>query len=115
MLCLNRGEIDTGPAWFKTEIDAVAAAVRREQRGGEGSCPKDVGESDSDGEKVNGDEIAAKPEPSPEQDTPEKDVSEQEAKPAEPEGKPAKLDRLPIDVWWGGLDGMVPRNGQGEL
>lgn len=26
----------------------------------------------------------------------------------------AKLDRLGIDVWWGGQDGMVPRNGQGE-
>jgi hypothetical protein len=29
------------------------------------------------------------------------------------DGKPV-ADKLAIDVWWGGLDGMVPRNGQGE-
>lgn len=64
MLCLNRGEIDTGPAWFTEEIGAVAAALRKAQG--------------KDGEK-------------------------------------GKVDKLPLDIWWGGQDGMVPRNGQGEL
>lgn len=29
--------------------------------------------------------------------------------------KPTKVPhRLEINTWWGGLDGMVPKNGQGE-
>lgn len=29
--------------------------------------------------------------------------------------KEAGSSRLSLDVWWGGQDGMVPRNGQGRL
>ncbi|CAK9779610.1 unnamed protein product [Cutaneotrichosporon oleaginosum] len=106
MLCLNRGEIDTGPAWFKAEIDAVAAAVRREQQGGEDSCAKEAS-----GESVEQSEPGVDSLNQTDQHV--EDDEQEEREKVEYDDKPApKLDRLPIDVWWGGLDGMVPRNGQ---
>ncbi|BEJ03304.1 hypothetical protein CcaverHIS641_0104790 [Cutaneotrichosporon cavernicola] len=108
LLCLNRGEIDTGPAWFTTEIDAVAAAVRREQQNEEeDSCPKNRAEKEAEDKSGNDDSLQA----GTEKDSSERDESEQDAE-LEQHPETDKLLRLPIDVWWGGLDGMVPRNGQ---
>lgn len=136
MLCLNRGEIDTGPAWFKAEIDAVAAAVRREQRGEEADRCETGGDETTGWEAKSVLEVEPeKKEGLPGRDTPQKDDLREEQHGHEKDDlreeqhgretvvksegdaprPPDKLARLPIDVWWGGLDGMVPRNGQGGL
>lgn len=99
MLCLNRGEDDTGPAWYTKEIAAVAYAVRLAQGADDPNECREAAEGQERGDN--------------DQEGGEKPAVENGAEDGRPESK--KLDKLPIDVWWGGQDGMVPRNGQGEL
>lgn len=114
MLCLNRGS-HTGPEWFVRELAGVAGAVRAAQTGGGRPRSPSSTDSDAEGNKRGARQRGARDGDGEGGRERTDSPSSNSTTISRSSGPGIVPDKLPIDVWWGGQDGMVPRNGQREF